>query len=422
MKLIALFLLVAVSYKVSAQCSAPSGLATTGITASAATATWSAVSGATSYNLDYKLSSSPDWVTIATATTSLQWKITGLEPTTSYDWRVSANCTSGTTGYSQTQFTSGAVGSCTAPTGLSTTNITSTGATMNWSPVSGAIAYTVFYKPTSSTLWITATSGTAGTSYNLYSLSPSTSYDWRVYANCSLTESSAMSGTQFTTSGSSTPTSSTCPGPEDVSTNGTLGGAALISLNTDVKGKIYPKYDNDFYAFNITSAGTINVFLTTLPANFDLAILNSSGTQVGISQNKGSQNESVALSVVPGTYYAKVFPKGTANSSSSCYTLKVQTVTATRAAITAASMENGNAKFGVNLFPNPAGDQLNLMVQGVETRSDIKVYNLMGKLVMQQVNGGNTISQLNISKLPAGVYVVNVNNGTETKAVKFIKQ
>ena len=111
--------------------------------------------------------------------------------------------------------------------------------------------------------------------------------------------------------------------------NGTISGAAAISVNTDVKGTIAPKYDIDHYKFTVSTGGTINVWLTTLPANYNLALFNSSGVQIGISQNKGSKNESISLIVEPGVYYAKVYPTGNANSATSCYTLRVQTITAT---------------------------------------------------------------------------------------------
>lgn len=402
-------------------CSAPTGLTTFNITATSATASWAAVSGAVSYSLDYKPASSSDWVTIANGTTSLQWTIGGMNPTTSYDWRVSANCTSGSSGYTQTQFTTGVVGSCSAPGGLFASNIASSTATLNWSAVSSAFAYTVEYKPISSGTWIVATSGTYGLSVNLYALSANTTYDWRVYANCSLTEASGYSYGQFTAGGSTPPPPSGCPGPYDVSTNGTISGAAAITLNTDVKGTIASANDIDHYQFTISTYGTISVWLTTLPGNYDLAILNSSGAQIGISQNSGSQNESVSLSVTPGVYYAKVFPRGSANSATSCYTLKVQGITATRVAASAtASKENVDPSFAINLYPNPAGDQLNVWVEGVQKKTAIKVYNLMGKLVMQQ-ESGNTLTQLNVSKLTPGFYLVKVNDGKEIKSAKFIK-
>jgi len=428
MKLLALLLLVVATYGVSAQCSAPTGLSTLNITATTGTASWEPVSGATSYNVDYKLASSPDWITIANGTTSLVWTIGGMDPTTSYDWRVRANCTSGSSSYTQAQFTTGAIGSCSVPGGLYASNIASSTATLNWSSVSGAFAYTVEYKPVSSGTWITATSGTYGLSVNLYSLSANTTYDWRVYSNCSLTEGSNYSNGQFTTSGSTPPPpSSACPGPYDVSTNGTISGAAAISVNTDVKGTIAPKYDIDYYKFTISSYGTINVWLTTLPGNYDLAVFNSSGTQIGISKNKGTRNETVSLSVGAGDYYAKVYPAGTANNATSCYTLKVQTITATRVITTAtpvtatAAKENVNPNFAINLFPNPAGDQLNVWVEGVQKKTAIKVYNLMGKLVMQQ-ESGNTLTLLNISKLSSGFYLVKVNDGKEIRTAKFIRQ
>jgi hypothetical protein len=76
--------------------------------------------------------------------------------------------------------------------------------------------------------------------------------------------------------------------------------------------------------------------------------------------------------------------------------------------------------FTLNLFPNPAGSQLNVWIEGVEKKTVMKVYALMGKMVMQQ-GSNTTLTQLNISKLPAGFYLVNVNNGKENRSAKFVK-
>jgi len=84
-------------------------------------------------------------------------------------------------------------------------------------------------------------------------------------------------------------------------------------------------------------------------------------------------------------------------------------------------MEIVNPNSAINLFPNPAGDQLNISMDGVNRKTQIKVYNLMGKLVMQQ-ESANSLIQLNISKLSAGIYLVNVNDGKETRSAKFIKK
>jgi len=76
--------------------------------------------------------------------------------------------------------------------------------------------------------------------------------------------------------------------------------------------------------------------------------------------------------------------------------------------------------FTLNLLPNPSGNQLNVWIKGIEKKTVIKVYDLMGKIVMQQ-GSNTTLAQLNISKLPAGFYLVNVNNGKENRSAKFIK-
>ena len=147
MRLLALLLLVVTTYGVSARknngkrterggggtkCTTPSGLSTSGITTSSATANWSPVSGANSYNVDYKQSSSGSWINIASGTTSLSWNLSGLPASTSFDWRVRANCSSGSSGYAQKTFsTLSESGPCNAPTGLSTSPITATAATAN---------------------------------------------------------------------------------------------------------------------------------------------------------------------------------------------------------------------------------------------------------------------------------------------------
>jgi Secretion system C-terminal sorting domain/Fibronectin type III domain/Bacterial pre-peptidase C-terminal domain len=417
MKIFTTFILLVASYCVSAQCSAPTGLTTSDITATGSIGRWQAVSGAISYDIELKTASSPDWLPYFTGATGLQCYFMDLSPTTVYDWRIKANCSSGSSSYTQSQFTTGAIGSCLPPGGLSATGMTSISVNLSWASVSGAYGYTVQYKPVVSSTWVTA-NNTDLTSVTIYSLSAGTTYDWRVRANCGLNEGSLFSNSQFTTTGSAT----TCPGPYDVSSNGATMGAATIPLNTDVKGTVSPKYDIDYYKFSITSAGTLTVTLTTLPANYDLAVMNSSGAQIGVSKNKGSKSESISLSVAVGSYYARVFPVGTANNATSCYTLKVQTGTATKAiTMGTPSAETVNPEFAVKLFPNPANDLLNIWTEGAASKVQIKLYNITGKLVMQQ-QSSNLLTPVNISSLPAGIYLVNVNNGGEVKSVKFMKQ
>lgn len=400
--------LVAAFRQEVSSCPTPSGLGASSITTSAATLVWSSVSGANSYDVDYKTSASGVWINIATGTVSTSVNLSSLASSTVYDWRVRANCSSANSNYAQSQFTTQSAPTCNTPAGLGSSNITSSGATVSWNSVSGAVNYDVDYKASSSSIWINAASATTSLSTNLAGLTASTLYNWRVRTNCS-SLNSGYSSSQFTTSA---PVAA-CPGPYDVSTNGTTTGAANISLNTDIKGTISTKGDNDYYRFTITTGGTITVTLTTLPANYQLALLNSSGTQINLSQNNGTANETINATVAAGTYYARVFPKGNVSNANSCYTLKIQTGTAADVMVT--------QPLTAILFPNPAGNTLNIWIEGQGTKNEIRVYNVMGKLVLQH-SATNKITQLDISNLAAGYYLMNVTDGNGHRALRFVKE
>jgi hypothetical protein len=90
-------------------CNSPSNLSSASITSIGATVSWNAVSGGVNYDVDYSLSGANSWKNAATATPSTSTAITGLNPSTTYDWRVRTNCSSGSSGYSAASFTTASV-------------------------------------------------------------------------------------------------------------------------------------------------------------------------------------------------------------------------------------------------------------------------------------------------------------------------
>lgn len=390
-------------------CASPSALAATAITNTSATAGWAAVSGALSYDVDYKATSSGTWINAATATTSTSVAVTGLAAATTYDYRVRANCASGSSTYSAAQFTT--TSSCGTPTGLTSSSITATGATVAWTAMSGALNYDVDYKQNSSGTWINAATATTSTSVVLSSLASGTLYDWRVRANCPAGPS-VYAAAQFTT------ITLTCASPLDNSTNGTRGGAATIPFNTNVTGLISPVNDIDHYKFVITTGGTITITLGTLPGDYDLKLLNSAGTQLAISQLGGTNSETISRTMTPGTYYAQVYGYNGANSSTTCYTLKVQLGTASR------ETDRGTAESvqKVDVFPNPATSIVHLNLTGFAGKSDLSLFDVNGRLVLRrEVRAVN--SKIDISTLPPGVYLMRVKNGgKEVKVTKIVKE
>lgn len=86
-------------------CGTPSSLSASSVTQTTAVLNWSSVSGATSYNVQYKPSSSTSWTTVSSATTSKS--ISGLSAATSYQYKVRAVCSSAGSYSSVSTFTTG---------------------------------------------------------------------------------------------------------------------------------------------------------------------------------------------------------------------------------------------------------------------------------------------------------------------------
>jgi hypothetical protein len=87
---------------------------------------------------------------------------------------------------------------CVPPAMLSTSNITTTSARLNWSAVPNAISYAVDYKRATTERWTNIATATTATSLDLPGLEPLRTYDWRVRANCN-SSSSAYRLVRFTT-------------------------------------------------------------------------------------------------------------------------------------------------------------------------------------------------------------------------------
>jgi hypothetical protein len=511
-------------------CASPGGLTSSAITTSGATVSWTAVSGAVNYDVDYKTTASGTWTNAATGTTSTSVNLSGLAASTVYDWRVRTNCSGSSSAYSAAQFTTGSVTpTCGTVAGLSSSAITSSSATVSWNGLSGALNYDIDYKANSSGTWINAVTATTSTSVNLSGLTASTLYDWRVRANCSgatgayasaqfttstastcatafepnetqavattitsgVTNSAAINtstdndyfkitttstsnivynlagpsgvdydmtiynsaGTQigsgagstatetvtlnnqaagtyyirvfgyngansatcYTIRATATPVSTGCQTSYDNITNGTTSGAATIPFNTDIKGLISLSGDIDHYRFVITTAGTITLTLGTLPADYDLRLLNSAGTQVAISQNGSTTSETINYNAAAGTYYARVYGYNNANNATNCYTLKVQLGTASRG-------EFVSKEPNISIYPNPVRSALQVNMGDYKETVSVIVTDMYGRKMMSKYFTG--LSTINTSKFAAGVYMITIadKDGVIIKQDKIVKE
>jgi len=92
-------------------CGTPTGLAASSITTTSATLSWAAVSSAISYNVQYRQSGTTNFNTSSTSGTSMP--LSGLTPSTSYEFQVQAVCSVAGTYSGLTNFTTLSASGCT---------------------------------------------------------------------------------------------------------------------------------------------------------------------------------------------------------------------------------------------------------------------------------------------------------------------
>jgi len=261
-------------------CSAPAGLTVSDITSASATLKWN-FSFANSYTLQWKPTAGSTWNTV-TNIAGTTYTLNALIPRTAYSFKVLSDCKP-----------------CANPSQVYIASSTLTTGTLKWTNVPSASSYTLQWNPSyDSTRWINTVPNIPGLPYPItYAAEPIYSlpiFACKLLSNCPATASAYSSEFTFTTS---------CA--DNFEPNESLGAARQIPVNTAVSGAIGTGTDKDYYRFSTSStAPKIKVWLTNLPADYDLKLYNSGGSLLSSSTNTGTTAESVGYSTTyPGTYY-----------------------------------------------------------------------------------------------------------------------
>ncbi len=159
---------------------------------------WTNFGPGISYNLQWRPTGSPNWITVSSLTTA-SYSLTGLSPITAYEWQVQTLCMSGnSSAYSSvSNFTTT---SCQTPSFQSESNLLTTSVRLSWSSYTNT-TQTLLWRAVGAINWTIVPSLTSF--YNLTGLTNGTAYEWQVRTDCSPTSSSS-----FTAPRSFTPT---CP-------------------------------------------------------------------------------------------------------------------------------------------------------------------------------------------------------------------
>ncbi|MCU0437976.1 MAG: S8 family serine peptidase [Raineya sp.] len=327
---------------------------------------------------------------------------------------------------------------CAVPSSLTTSSITSTGATLNWGAVSGAASYDVRVRATGATTW-TDFLGRTGTSFAVTGLTANTGYEWQIRTNCSGSSSAYSSSTTFTTTGTITPTYCASRGTNNsfewidlvqlgsinrtssretngylntgLSTNLARGSSQTISYSAGFSSTAYTEYwkvyidwnaDGDFLDAGETVVSRTSNSSATLSSTFTVpttAVLGQ--TRMRISMSDANQSSCTTFT------YGEVED----------YTINVTSSGARTLATTGDGLEEA---LDVVIYPNPSTTGAKISLQfSQETEGTIQIIDLSGKVVRKEtVKGANV--EVSTEGFARGMYVLQVESAQGKTTKKLI--
>ena len=168
-------------------CGTPGSLSASGIAQTSATVNWGAVSGATSYNLQWKVSTAGSYTTVSNLS-GTSYNLTGLTASTTYNYQVQAVCSGVSGAYSATSSFTTLASGCTD--NYETNNTLSTAKVI---PVNTPITAKIGTSTDKDYLQFSNTSATRNIKVNLSNLP--FDYDLKLYRGSTLLATSEQAGT-----------------------------------------------------------------------------------------------------------------------------------------------------------------------------------------------------------------------------------
>ncbi|CCH02258.1 peptidase domain protein [Fibrella aestuarina BUZ 2] len=214
-----------------------------------------AVSGATGYQLDWKVATASTWTSVSLVTTAsnlVEYNLAALTYQATYQWRVRTACADGLSAYSATRtFTV----SCPVPDSLYEA-VSPTAALLYWSAAPGLHQFTLNWRPVGTSIW-NSVADIASSPFSLTGLTPSTNYEWQLVSQCADgTLSNATVPRSFT---------STCSVPTELGVSYVTASAAyvywrqLLGTNIQFQARYRPAGSNQNW---LETTSTPNSFIS----------------------------------------------------------------------------------------------------------------------------------------------------------------
>lgn len=370
-------------------CNAPNDLSFSNVTAYSATATWTAVQGA-SY---YRITRTGGGSTLTYTSSTTTYNVTNLIPNTTYSFTISSVCGQITGNASApVAITTTTAPSCVAPSNVTVSNIDVQKATFSWTANPGATAYRLQYQAAGTT--VTYTYYTTNTSVTLTSLQPSTAYTYSVASACgSSTNLSAYSTPQSFT----TLQAGACNAPTNVAATNITSFTAKITWDS-VPGVNYWRVQV------VPTGGTSTSFYTTFKASYVVANLNP-GTSYNV--NVTAMCPANVLSSVSSTTFstavATVCPDVNEPNNTTINATPLTVGTATSGAI---DVTGDNDYFS---FSNTATEpNMKITLTNLPKDYDLKIFNSAGTMVGSGMKAQTNDEVIKLPNMPVGTYYAQV--------------
>ena len=301
----------------------PTGLAAGTITTNSIAMSWTAVSGATSYKLEAQINGT--WTTVYTGSNA-SYTHAGLTANTTYNYRVSATNTGGTSAAStaaSAKTNAVTVAAPTTPTKLAAGSATASSLNVTWTAVSGATSYKL--EAQIGGTWTTIYTG-SNASFSHTGLTAGTSYSYRISAE----NAGGFSAVSATVTGktSALPTAPTKLAAGSATANSlkltwnAVSGATGYHLEAQINGNWQTVYTGTTASFTHTGLDANTTY------NYRVSVTTSVGTS--LVSSAVSAKTSNAAPVTPtgltanATSTSQLNVSWNAVSNAASYTLQVQ--------------------------------------------------------------------------------------------------
>lgn len=378
--------------------------------------------------------------------------------------------------------TTGSTTSCGTPSGLSSSSVSASSATLGWQAVSGATSYNVRYKATSSTTWLNTTA--ASNTKSVTGLLASTQYEFQVQAVCSsaglysasayFTTGASSVSSSLVTVGSGTATTTAAPygtyymdeRMQFIITQSEITGAGWSSANsylrslafyaTGTSGQTLNGFtikvagttatsfaSTSFLAGSFTTVYSGNVTVTANTwntYNFSTAF-NYSGSGsllVEICWNNSSYTNNCPVRYTSTSAYRTLYYRADVASGGVCaVTSGSRTYARPNMRLLFKNSATGKLSDEANetsaapvlqsemtVFPNPASDQLNVAFTLPEAKQvTLRFVDMLGRVMLESSydgRAGDNLVNVNISTLENGNYMLLVGDGVQSEKKRLL--